>query len=88
MAGVTQIVRQMALLLLELLQFLMIAMAIMSWIPQLRQSRLYGTISMMLEPLLMPIRKLLWRIPALRTFPLDLSFLLLWLLIAAVSSLL
>ena len=84
----TALVRRMALLLLSILQGLMLVMALMSWIPQLRQSKLYGTISMLLEPLLMPIRKLLWRIPALRTFPLDLSFLLLWLLISLVSGLL
>ena len=88
MAGVTSMVRQVAFLLLNILQFLMLAMAIMSWIPQLRQSRLYGSISMLLEPLLMPIRKLLWRIPALRSFPLDLSFLLLWLLLSLVMQLL
>ena len=37
---ITSIVRRTALLLIEILQGLMLVMAIMSWVPQLRQSRL------------------------------------------------
>jgi len=88
MAAITNMLRSVVHLLLSLLEYLMLIMAVMSWIPQLRTSRIYQGISMILEPLLMPIRKLLWRIPALRSFPLDLSFLLLWLLISLMQQLL
>ncbi|MEA5039689.1 MAG: YggT family protein [Clostridiaceae bacterium] len=81
-------VRNIAYLLLSILQILMLIMAVMSWIPQFRTNRIYQGISLLLEPLLMPIRKLLWRIPALRSFPLDLSFLILWLLISLIQQLL
>ena len=60
---ITSIVRRTALLLIEILQGLMLVMAIMSWVPQLRQSRLYQTISMMVEPVIDPFRRLLWKIP-------------------------
>lgn len=85
---ITQLARTVAYVLLSALQFMMIAMAVMSWIPQMHTSRIYQTINMMVEPLLMPIRKLLWRIPALRSFPLDLSFLILWMIIAMIQRLL
>ncbi len=76
---ITSIVRRTALLLIEILQGLMLVMAIMSWVPQLRQSRLYQTISMMVEPVIDPFRRLLWKIPGMDRFPLDLSFLAAWL---------
>ena len=82
---ITSIVRRTALLLIEILQGLMLVMAIMSWVPQLRQSRLYQTISMMVEPVIDPFRRLLWKIPGMDRFPLDLSFLAAWLVLSFVA---
>ncbi len=85
---ITSIVRRTALLLIEILQGLMLIMAIMSWVPQLRQSRLYQTISMMVEPVIDPFRRLLWKIPGMDRFPLDLSFLAAWLVLSFLASVL
>ena len=85
---ITSIVRRTALLLIEILQGLMLVMAIMSWVPQLRQSRLYQTISMMVEPVIDPFRRLLWKIPGVDRFPLDLSFLAAWLVLSFLAGIL
>lgn len=85
---ITSIVRRTALLLIEILQGLMLVMAILSWVPQLRQSRLYQTISMMVEPVIDPFRRLLWKIPGVDRFPLDLSFLAAWLVLSFLAGIL
>ena len=74
-------VRSMASSLLSLLQFAMLVRAIMSWIPSLRGSTLDGILYQVTEPIIMPVRTLLWNIPALRSFPLDMSFLVTYILI-------
>ncbi len=85
---ITSIVRRTALLLIEILQGLMLVMAIMSWVPQLRQSRLYQIVSMMVEPVIDPFRRLLWKIPGMDRFPLDLSFLAAWLVLSFLAGIL
>ena len=88
MSSITYLVRRTAFLLIEVLQLLMIAMALMSWIPQLRQSRVYQIISTLVEPVIDPFRRLLSKIPGLDRFPLDLSFLAAWLVLRLLQSLL
>lgn len=69
------IVRQLVHSLLSMLQLAMLVRALMSWIPSLRGSALDGILYQITEPLIEPFRQLLWKIPGLRGFPLDLSFL-------------
>lgn len=88
MQSMTLFVRQIALTLIRILQMLMLVSAAMSWIPQLRQSRLYQAISMVLEPIIGPVRRLIFRIPGMDRFPLDLSFVAVWLLLALLEQLL
>lgn len=88
MQSMTLFVRQIALTLIRILQMLMLVSAVMSWIPQLRQSRLYQAISMVLEPIIGPVRRLIFRIPGMDRFPLDLSFVAVWLLLALLEQLL
>ncbi len=88
MSSITYLVRRTAFLLIEVLQLLMIVMALMSWIPQLRQSRVYQIISTLVEPVIDPFRRLLSKIPGLDRFPLDLSFLAAWLVLRLLQSLL
>ena len=45
-------------------------------------------VSVVLEPLMAPVRSLLFRIPGMDRFPLDLSFLAVWLLLSLVAQLL
>ncbi len=71
-------VRRVCMAVLNLLQLAMLVRAVMSWIPQLRGSQLQEILYQITEPIIMPFRRLLSKIPALQGFPLDLSFLLAW----------
>ena len=82
------IFRNIAILLITALQYIMFFTAIASWIPQLRGSRLTQTLYMLTEPIVSPFRQLLRRIPAMQTFPLDMSFLLAYLVLSMLRSML
>lgn len=88
MRNLNSMVRSLALLLIQALQTLMLVMALMSWIPPLRQTRLYQFISMVVEPVIAPFRRLLYRIPGMDRFPLDLSFLAAWMVLSLLGGLL
>jgi len=85
---VNTLVRSLALLLIEVLQTLMLVMALMSWVPQLRHTKVYYLISMVVEPVIDPFRRLLYRIPGMDRFPLDLSFLAAWMVLSLLAGLL
>lgn len=74
-------------LLIYVLQTLMLVTALLSWIPQMRNNRIYMVLSSLIEPIVLPFRKLLYQIPALREFPLDLSFLAAYLTLTLLESL-
>jgi len=80
--------RSLAGMLINLLQTLMLIMALMSWVPQLRQSKIYYAISMIVEPVIDPFRRLLYKIPGMDRFPLDLSFLADWMVLSLLAGLL
>lgn len=88
MRSLNMLVRSLAGMLINLLQTLMLIMALMSWIPQLRQSKIYYAISMIVEPVIDPFRRLLYRIPGMDRFPLDLSFLAAWMVLSLLAGLL
>lgn len=88
MNSINLLVRSLAALLIEVLQMLMLVMALMSWVPQLRQSKVYYMISMVVEPVIDPFRRLLYRIPGMDRFPLDLSFLAAWMVLSLLAGLL
>ncbi len=70
----THLIRQFAITILTVLEYMLFFRAILSWIPQMREGKLAQV--QLPEPLVAPFRSLLNRIPAMRTFPLDISFLL------------
>lgn len=86
--NINLLVRNVAILLITVLQDLMLVMAIMSWIPQLRNTRFYQFICMLVEPVIDPFRRLLSKIPGMDRFPLDLSFLAAWLMLSLLAGLL
>ena len=88
MHNINFMVRRVAILFIQVVQTLMLVMALMSWIPQLRQTRVYQMISMVVEPIIDPFRRLLYRIPGMDRFPLDLSFLAAWLVLSLLAGLL
>ncbi len=88
MGSLNMLVRSLAGMLINLLQTLMLIMALMSWIPQLRQTKVYYAISMIVEPVIDPFRRLLYKIPGMDRFPLDLSFLAAWMVLSLLAGLL
>ena len=88
MRTLNALARSLAGTLINRLQTLMLIMALMSWIPQLRQSRLYYAISMIVEPVIDPFRRLLYKIPGMDRFPLDLSFLAAYMVLSMLAGLL
>ena len=56
-----------------LMQFFLIARAILSWIMPMEQNRFTYIIFTVTEPIIKPMRMLLRRIPALDRVPIDLS---------------
>ena len=88
MSSITFLVRRTALLLIQVLQILMLVMALMSWVPQLRESRIFQVISTLVEPVIAPFRRLLSMIPGLDRFPLDLSFMAAYLALSLLRRLL
>jgi len=86
--SLNMLARSLAGTLINLLQTLMLIMALMSWIPQLRQTRLYYAISMIVEPVIDPFRRLLYKIPGMDRFPLDLSFLAAYMVLSMLAGLL
>ncbi len=76
------------MLLITVLQYIMLFAAISSWIPQLRGSRLVQVLHMLTEPIVSPFRKLLQKTGFLQGFPLDISFLLAYITLSILRSLL
>lgn len=72
----THLIRQFAITILTVLEYMLFFRAILSWIPQMREGKLAQILYQLTEPLVAPFRSLLNRIPAMRTFPLDISFLM------------
>ena len=88
MRSLNMLARSLAGMLINLLQTLMLIMALMSWVPQLRQSKIYYAISMIVEPVIDPFRRLLYKIPGMDRFPLDLSFLAAYMVLSMLAGLL
>ena len=65
-------------------QWIMIATAILSWIPSLRESKLYYVLCSITEPVVGPMRELIYRIPGADGLPLDLSFLAVYFLLSMI----
>ena len=80
--------RSIALTLITVLQYAMFFSAIASWIPQLQGSKLTQVLFSITEPIIAPFRRLLYRIPAMQSFPLDISFLLAYFTLSILRNLL
>jgi len=70
------------------LEFLFFARAIMSWFPQGRESKIAEFFYLVTEPLIHPFRKLTEQFDALRSFPIDIAFLLAFLSLELILTLL
>ena len=70
----TEIVRRIALGLIEMISTLMLVRAILSWIPPARNSKINEIICMLTEPFIMPFRLLFDKLGIGQGFFIDLSF--------------
>ena len=70
------LVLNLATTVVRCLEFLLFARAIMSWFVQGQGSGIYDFLYTVTEPLVLPFRRLLDGVPALRNFPLDIAYLL------------
>lgn len=74
--------------LISLLDFLLLARVVLSWLPQLQGSKLSQFLFEITEPMLYPIRQLLQRIGFLRGLPLDFSPIVVFIVLEALRSVL
>lgn len=62
-------------ILLYAFDFLLLVRAVCSWVPDFRNSKVYNLSFTITEPILKPVRKLMWKWDFARRCPFDLSFL-------------
>ena len=62
----------------------MLATAILSWIPSLRETKGYYYLHALTEPIIRPVRDLIYRIPGADGIPFDLSFLAVYFLFSVI----
>ena len=75
-------------LFLTILQFLMMLRAILSWLPVDEDSRLVNFIYMVTEPVIVPVRMLLDKMEWTQDLPIDISFLVAFMLLSIIQMLL
>ena len=79
---------QFVYILLSVIQILMLARALLSWLPIDEDSAIGTFLYYATEPLIAPVRMLLDRIPAVRSLPIDVAFMATVIIIAIVQLLL
>ncbi len=84
-----QIIARIVVLLLRMLEALLVLRAVLSWFPLQPDNPLRRFAYMTTEPVAGPVRTLLYRLfPRLESFPFDLSFLIVFVIIQLLISLL
>ena len=74
---------------IEIITLLMFIRAILSWFPGIdRSSKIMRYLYMITEAVISPVRKFLDRFPSVRSFPIDLSFLVTYLILHFIQILL
>lgn len=85
MTGILYIFTKTVSVLISALQLLMMLRAVISWLPVDEDSNLVTFLYTMTEPLIMPVRALLSRFEALEDMPIDISFLIAFMLLSLVQ---
>lgn len=81
-------IRYFLLVFIRVFQWVMVATAIVSWIPTLRESKLGYFLYSCTEPVIRPVRELIYRIPGADNLPIDLSFLAVYILLSLIENIL
>ena len=88
LAFVSYTVTQFAYYLIVAIQFCMFVRAILSWVMPDEDSALLRFLYAVTEPVIFPVRALLDRFPGLRGFPFDLSFMITFILLSLIETML
>ena len=88
MQAVMYVISNAVRILLMALQLLMLVRAIMSWIMPDEDNALFNFVYMTTEPVIVPVWFLLDRFEFIRRLPIDISFLVTYILLSVVQSLL
>lgn len=86
MRTVIYLIRGVASLLLSVIQLLMFARALLSWLPIDEDSPVLTFLHAATEPFILPVRSILERFEFFASSPLDLSFFVTFLLISVLQS--
>ena len=68
-------------LLIDMFCLIMLVRAIFSWFPTENEGKLQRIVFHMTEPIINPVRKFLWRMGWFQGFPIDMSFMITYLLL-------
>lgn len=72
-------------LLIDVICVLMLIRAIFSWFPTETEGKLQRIVFHMTEPVIVPVRKILWRMGWFQNLPIDMSFMITYLLLSLVQ---
>ena len=81
-----EILARVLLIVLSLFETCLIVRAILSWIPSARGSRISQFLMTVTEPIVHPVRKLLFKMEWARRLPIDLSVLVVFILLSVVEN--
>ena len=87
MTIVLNVMADVVVLLLSAIQLAMLVRAILSWFDPMQEWRLSGFLTMITEPVILPIRMLCDKMHWFEGFPLDVPFMLSWLILMIVQTL-
>ena len=79
------ILAKVVFVLISALQLFLFVRMIISWIMPLESNALVNFVFFVTEPVLKPVRLIIDKIPALRDLPIDLSFLITYLLLSVIG---
>ena len=74
------------LILIEVLQFAMLARAILSWIDPMREWRISNFLTALTEPVIMPVRALCAKMHWFEGLPIDIPFLITIMLLSVIGT--
>ncbi len=88
MAIAVYLIRTTAVVLISAIELAMFARAILSWFDQTGESRISMILYAVTEPVILPVRKLCERMHWFEGVPLDIPFMLTWLILMVLQMLL
>jgi uncharacterized protein YggT (Ycf19 family) len=80
------ILKQFVIILIDVLHLGMLIRAILSWIDPMQEWRISTFLQLLTEPVILPVRRLCERMRWFEGMPLDIPFLITWLLLAVIQT--